>query len=71
MLLAKGQVLDEAGLEQVPPRQYREIRVEGDGRVEQKLEQLSQQLEDDIHNIEAFYRDKVAKITKGMSFLRA
>ena len=65
VLLAKGQVLDEAGLEQVPPRQYREIRVEGDGRVEQKLEQLSQQLEDDIHNIEAFYRDKVAKITKG------
>jgi len=65
VLLAKGQVLDEPTLEQVPPRQYREIRVEGEGRTEEKLEQLAQQLEDDIHAIEALYRDKIAKLTKG------
>jgi DNA-directed RNA polymerase subunit beta len=65
VLLAKGQELDEAGLEQIASRQYREIRVEGDGRLEQRLEQLAQQLEDDILAIESYYRDKIAKITKG------
>jgi len=65
VLLAKGQELDEATLEQVPPRQYREIRIEGEGKTEERLEQLAQQLEDDIHAIEALYRDKIAKLTKG------
>ncbi len=65
VLLAKGQVLDEPILEQVPSRQYREIRVEGEGKIEERLEQLAQHLEDDIHAIEALYRDKIAKLTKG------
>jgi DNA-directed RNA polymerase subunit beta len=65
VLLAKGQQLDEATLEQVAPRQYREIRIEGEGKTEERLEQLAQQLEDDIHAIEALYRDKIAKLTKG------
>ncbi len=65
VLLAKGQQLDEPTLEQVPPRQYREIRIEGEGKTEERLEQLAQLLEDDIHAIEALYRDKIAKLTKG------
>jgi DNA-directed RNA polymerase subunit beta len=66
VLLAKGQALDLATLEAIPSRHYREIRVvEGEGRVEAKLEQLAQKLEDDIHAIEALYRDKIAKLTKG------
>ena len=66
VLLAKGQALDIATLEGIPSRHYREIRVaEGEGRVEEKLEQLAQKLEDDIHAIESLYRDKIAKLTKG------
>ena len=66
VLLAKGQVLDEDALLQLPPRHYHEIQVaEGGGKVEQRLEQLHQQLEDDVHAIESLYRDKIAKLTKG------
>jgi DNA-directed RNA polymerase subunit beta len=66
VLLTKGQVLDMPTLESIPARQYREIRVaEGEGRLEEKLEQLAQKLEDDIHAIESLYRDKIAKLTKG------
>ena len=66
VLLAKGQALDIVTLEGIPSRHYREIRVaEGEGRVEEKLEQLAQKLEDDIHAIESLYRDKIAKLTKG------
>jgi DNA-directed RNA polymerase subunit beta len=66
VLLAKGQALDLATLEGIPSRHYREIRVaEGEGRIEEKLEQLAQKLEDDIHAIESLYRDKIAKLTKG------
>jgi DNA-directed RNA polymerase subunit beta len=66
VLLTKGQPLDIPTLESIPARQYREIRVaEGEGRLEEKLEQLAQKLEDDIHAIESLYRDKIAKLTKG------
>jgi len=66
VLLAKGQQLDMATLETIPPRHYRELRVaEGEGRVEERVEQLAQRLEDDIHAIESVYRDKIAKLTKG------
>ncbi len=66
VLLAKGQSLDMATLETIPARHYRELRVaEGDGRVEERVEQLAQRLEDDIHAIESVYRDKIAKLTKG------
>ena len=66
VLLAKGQELDMATLETIPSRHYRELRVsEGDGRVEERVEQLAQRLEEDIHAIESVYRDKVAKLTKG------
>ena len=39
--------------------------VEGGGKTEEKLEQLAQRLEDDVHAIESLYRDKIAKLTKG------
>jgi DNA-directed RNA polymerase subunit beta len=66
VLLAKGQQLDMATLETIPARHYRELRVaEGEGRLEERVEQLAQRLEDDIHAIESVYRDKIAKLTKG------
>ncbi|HMU37831.1 MAG TPA: DNA-directed RNA polymerase subunit beta [Pseudomonadota bacterium] len=66
VLLAKGQPLDMATLESLPPRHYRELRlVEGEGNLEARVEQLVQRLEDDIHAIESVYRDKVAKLTRG------
>ena len=39
--------------------------VEGGGKTEEKLEQLAQRLEDDVHAIESLYKDKIAKLTKG------
>ena len=66
VLLAKGQQLDMPTLETIPARHYRELRVaEGEGRLEERVEQLAQRLEDDIHAIESVYRDKIAKLTKG------
>ncbi|MCS6911850.1 MAG: DNA-directed RNA polymerase subunit beta [Myxococcales bacterium] len=63
VLLAKGVVLDEQTLLQIPPRHY--PKIETDERTSEKLEQLAQKLADDIHAIESFYRDKIAKLTKG------
>jgi DNA-directed RNA polymerase subunit beta len=67
VLLAKGQVLDEATLESIPARLYREIQIAdvGPTKTDGKLEQLAQRLEDDVHAIEALYRDKISKLTKG------
>ena len=37
----------------------------GDGKTEEKLEQLAARLQEDVNAIEALYRDKIAKLTKG------
>src|SRR5207245_7819328 len=66
VLPAKGIKLDTAALNEVPVRYLHEIQViEGGGKTEEKLEQLAQRLEDDVHSIEALYKDKIAKLTKG------
>ena len=66
VLAAKGIKLDTAALDEVPVRYLHEIQVvEGGGKTEEKLEQLAQRLEDDVHAIEALYKDKIAKLTKG------
>jgi DNA-directed RNA polymerase subunit beta len=66
VLAAKGIKLTNEALDEVSPRYYHELQlVEGGGKVEEKLAQLAQKLEDDIHAIESLYKDKIAKITKG------
>jgi DNA-directed RNA polymerase subunit beta len=66
VLCAKGVKLTPELLEEIPVRHYQEIQVtEGGGGTEEKLEQLAQRLEDDIHAIESLYRDKIAKLSKG------
>ncbi len=66
VLVNKGVKLDDAALDEIPTRYWHEIQVaEGGGKVEEKLEQLAARLEDDVHAIEAQYRDKIAKLTKG------
>src|SRR3954451_9142407 len=66
VLAAKGIKLDGPALEEVPVRYLHEVQVvEGGGKTEEKLEQLAQRLEDDVHAIESLYKDKIAKLTKG------
>src|SRR5204862_125647 len=66
VLAAKAIKLDNAALDEIPVRYYHELQVvEGGGKTEEKLEQLAQRLEDDVHAIESLYRDKIAKLTKG------
>ncbi|MCC7065340.1 MAG: DNA-directed RNA polymerase subunit beta [Planctomycetes bacterium] len=66
VLLQKGRKLDNEAMDEVPAKFWAEIQVaEGGGKVEEKLEQLAARLEDDVHQIENIYRDKIAKLTKG------
>src|SRR5438105_4825559 len=66
VLCAKGQKLGNANLDEIPPRYWSELQVEeGAGKTEDKLEQLAAKLAEDIAAIEAIYRDKISKLTKG------
>src|SRR5215471_4154553 len=66
VLLPKGKKIESATLDEIPTRYYHEVEVvEGGGKTEEKLQQLAQRLEDDVHAIEALYRDKISKLTKG------
>jgi DNA-directed RNA polymerase subunit beta len=66
VLLAKGQVLDEPTLAEVPHKYWHEIQLaEGDGKIEEGLEKLARMREEDVYAIEAQYSDKIAKLTKG------
>ncbi|MFH0900946.1 MAG: DNA-directed RNA polymerase subunit beta [Pseudomonadota bacterium] len=66
VLLAKGKKLDNEALDEVPYKFWPEIQVvEGEGAVQEKLEQLRSGLEDDIRAIEATYQNKIGKLTKG------
>jgi DNA-directed RNA polymerase subunit beta len=66
VLLAKGQKLDDEQLDQVSHRYWHEIQlVEGDGKIEEQLEQLARMREEDVFAIETQYREKIEKLTKG------
>ncbi len=66
VLLPKGQQIDDAALDEVPPRFWHEVQVEeGGGKVEEQLEQLAMRREDDVYAIETAYSEKIAKLTKG------
>jgi DNA-directed RNA polymerase subunit beta len=66
VLCAKGQKIENATLDEIPPRHWAELQVEeGGGKTEEKVEQLAAQLAANIAEIEALYRDKISKLTKG------
>jgi DNA-directed RNA polymerase subunit beta len=66
VLCAKGQKIENATLDEIPSRYWSELQVEeGGGKTEEKLEQLAAKLAEDIAAIEALYRDKISKLTKG------
>ncbi len=65
VLIAKGQKLDNATLDEVHPRYWHEIQVEGDGKIEESLEKLATRRDDDVYAIETQYSEKIAKLTKG------
>jgi DNA-directed RNA polymerase subunit beta len=64
VLAAKGQKLENATLDAIPPRHWAEIQVEG-ARVDDKLQQLAASLDEDVKNIDEVYKDKIGKLTKG------
>jgi DNA-directed RNA polymerase subunit beta len=65
VLCAKGQKIESATLDEIPPRYWAELQVEEAGKTGEKLEQLASRLQEDINAIEALYRDKISKLTKG------
>src|SRR3954452_6422356 len=64
VLCAKGEKVDDRIIDEIPPRYWPEVQVEGQ-KAENKVEQLAAQLEEELKNIEAGYRDKIGKLTKG------
>ncbi len=65
VLCAKGQKIESATLDEIPARYWAELQVEEGGKIQEKLEQLSARLQGDVNAIEALYRDKISKLTKG------
>ncbi len=65
VLCAKGQKIESATLDEIPARYWSELQVEDAGKGEEKLEQLAARLAEDVAAIEALYRDKISKLTKG------
>jgi DNA-directed RNA polymerase subunit beta len=65
VLCAKGQKIENPNLDEIPPRYWSELQVEEGGKTEEKLEQLTARLAEDVAAIEALYRDKISKLTKG------
>ena len=65
VLCAKGQKIESTTLDEIPPRYWPELQVEEGGKTQEKLEQLATRLQEDVNAIEALYRDKISKLTKG------
>jgi DNA-directed RNA polymerase subunit beta len=65
VLCAKGQKIESNTLDEIPPRYWAELQVEEAGKTQEKLEQLAARLQEDVNAIEALYRDKISKLTKG------
>jgi DNA-directed RNA polymerase subunit beta len=63
VMTAKGEKIDDRILDEIPARYWPEIHVEG--QKENKVEQLAAQLEEELKAIDAIYKDKIAKLTKG------
>ncbi|MBN2723641.1 MAG: DNA-directed RNA polymerase subunit beta [Deltaproteobacteria bacterium] len=65
VLLPKGVEIDDISLSKVPKRYWTLIQIkDSNGIVENKLESIARSLEDTIHDIELYYREKIARLTK-------
>jgi DNA-directed RNA polymerase subunit beta len=64
VLCAKGQKVDNALLDEIPVRYWPEVQIEG-SKGENVLQQLAVQLEEELKVIDALYKDKISKLTKG------
>jgi len=66
VLVAKGQKIDNPTLDEIPSRYWPAVQIEGgNGKTEEAVEQINAKLQEDIAGIEAIYRDKIGKLTKG------
>ena len=63
VLTAKGQKIDNPTLDEIPPRYWPEIQLEGKG--DERIQQLATQLDQEVKAIEELYKDKISKLTKG------
>src|SRR4051794_9705065 len=63
VLCAKGQKLDNATIDEIPPRYWPEVQLEG--KADDRIQQLAAQLDQELKAIEELYRDKIGKLTKG------
>jgi DNA-directed RNA polymerase subunit beta len=64
VLCAKGQKVDSALLDEIPIRYWPEVQTEG-SKGENRLQQVALQLEEELKVIDALYKDKISKLTKG------
>jgi DNA-directed RNA polymerase subunit beta len=64
VLCAKGQKVDNGLLDEIPIRYWPEVQIEG-GKGENVVQQLALQLEEELKAIDALYKDKIGKLTKG------
>jgi DNA-directed RNA polymerase subunit beta len=64
VLCAKGQKVDGALLDEIPIRYWPEVQIEG-SKGENLIQQLALQLEEELKAIDALYKDKIGKLTKG------
>jgi DNA-directed RNA polymerase subunit beta len=64
VLCAKGQKVDGALLDEIPVRYWPEVQIEG-SKGENLIQQLALQLEEELRAIDALYKDKIGKLTKG------
>jgi DNA-directed RNA polymerase subunit beta len=64
VLCAKGQKVDNALLDEIPIRYWPEVQIEG-SKGENVVQQLAVQLDEELKAIDALYKDKIGKLTKG------
>jgi DNA-directed RNA polymerase subunit beta len=64
VLCAKGQKVDNALLDEIPVRYWPEVQIDG-AKGESVVQQLALQLEEELKAVDALYKDKIGKLTKG------
>jgi DNA-directed RNA polymerase subunit beta len=64
VLCAKGQKIDNALLDEIPIHYWPEVQTDG-SKGENRLQQVALQLEEELKVIDALYKDKISKLTKG------
>ncbi len=65
VLVGKGVTLSSEALAKVPRAQLRNIRLKGGEDVEEKVLQIAEQLEDDVHACQTLFGEKIKRLRKG------